>query len=144
MGRRTDSARRAQTAERRRRNIELRLAGATFEAIAVELGYSSRHEACVDLGRALRQRAAELHEVAGQMLEVELARLDRMQLALWPKVLAGDTRAATTVLRIMEQRSRLLGLDAPIKHEVVTVDVLDAEIARLEAEQRRRAHPQGG
>lgn len=38
------------------------------------------------------------------------------------------------ILKIKERRSRLLGLDAPTRAEVITVDSIDAEIAKLERE----------
>ena len=40
---------------------------------------------------------------------LELDRLDALQTALWPQALVGDM-AVNTVLRIIEQRTRLLGL----------------------------------
>lgn len=38
------------------------------------------------------------------------------------------------ILKIKERRARLLGLDAPTRAEVITVDSVDAEIAKLEEE----------
>lgn len=38
------------------------------------------------------------------------------------------------ILKIKERRARLMGLDAPTKAEILTVDSVDAEIAKLEAE----------
>jgi len=48
----------------------------------------------------------------------------------------GDGWAVDRVLRVMERRSRLLGLDAPMRQqlEVITDSVLDEEIARLTAQ----------
>lgn len=42
---------------------------------------------------------------------LELTRLDALQTALWEKAMNGDVKAALGVLRIIERRSRLLGLD---------------------------------
>jgi hypothetical protein len=44
------------------------------------------------------------------MHRLEIARLDALQAAVWDNALAGDTAAVTGVLRIIEQRSKLLGL----------------------------------
>lgn len=41
--------------------------------------------------------------------------------------------AIDRLLKIQERRARLLGLDAPVKHEVRNVDALDAEIEHLVA-----------
>ena len=46
------------------------------------------------------------------MRRLEVDRLDALQAALWPTALAGDTAAATIVLRIIEQRARVLGMGA--------------------------------
>ena len=37
-------------------------------------------------------------------------------------------------IRIMERRAKLLGLDAPTKHEVITIDAIENEIRKLNAE----------
>jgi hypothetical protein len=47
--------------------------------------------------------------------------------------------AIDRLLKIQERRAKLLGLDAPARHEVVTLDALDTEIARLSAELGRTA-----
>jgi len=52
------------------------------------------------------------------MRQTEGARLDRMQRAVWPAAISGDIKAGAQVLRIMERRARLFGLDAPTKVEV--------------------------
>ena len=38
------------------------------------------------------------------------------------------------ILKIKERRARLLGIDAPTRSEVLNIDSIDAEIAKLEAE----------
>ena len=42
--------------------------------------------------------------------------------------------AIDRLLKIQDRRAKLLGLDAPTRVQVMTVDVVDAEIARLTAE----------
>ena len=42
---------------------------------------------------------------------LELARLDALRVPLWDKAMSGDAKAAGMVLKIIEARSRLLGLD---------------------------------
>ena len=44
---------------------------------------------------------------------LELTRLDAPEVGLWDKAVSGDVKAVNAVLRIIEQRSRLLGLDKP-------------------------------
>jgi hypothetical protein len=80
------------------------------------------------------QRA--LQEPADELREMEATRLDALQQAYWRPALDGDVKAATILLKLMERRSKLLGLDQPIKVESnVTVfeggSELDAEVQRL-------------
>lgn len=127
-------AQRAATAQRRRQAIALRLAGADLQTIADRLGYAGRAAVCVDLGRAYDVALAEMTRDAEELRALELARLDRLQAAVWAAAMAGNVRAADTALRVIDRRCRLLGLDAPQRHEVITMTQIEAEIVRLEAE----------
>ena len=55
------------------------------------------------------------------MRTTEAARLDRLQLAAWPKAQQGDLRAIDTVLRILQRRASLFGLDMPTRVDVTTM-----------------------
>jgi hypothetical protein len=59
-----------------------------------------------------------VQEPAEELRTMEVARLDQMLLGLWPKAIKGDTWAVDRVLKIMERRAALLGLDAPVKREL--------------------------
>ena len=50
-------------------------------------------------------------EPAFEIRKLEAERLDRLQLSFWQKAIGGDGRALDRVLRIMERRANLLGLD---------------------------------
>ena len=52
-----------------------------------------------------------LAERAEQVRHLELARLDALGAALWPKVLDGELAACAVYLKAMERRAKLLGLD---------------------------------
>jgi hypothetical protein len=65
-------------------------------------------------------------ETAAELRQMELARLDEIQLKLWDK--RGDPRAADTLLRLFERRSKLMGLDAPVKIENENSSVISSEI----------------
>lgn len=127
-------AQRAVTAERRSKAIALRLAGADYEAIATRLGYASRGAAYTDIDRAMQSAVAEQEQEAAVLRQVELARLDRLQAGIWTTALAGNLKAVDTTIKIIDRRCKLLGLDAPQRLEVLTRDVVEAEIARLTAE----------
>lgn len=127
-------AQRAATAERRAKAVAMRLAGVDYDTIAQRLGYASRGAAYTDIDRALQTRLAEQRHGADVLRQQELARLDRLQAAAWTAAASGDLKAIETVLKVIDRRCKLLGLDAPVRHEVVTLDAIDAEIARLTAE----------
>ena len=127
-------AQQAATAERRSKAVAMRLAGLDFQTIADRLGYASRGAAPTDITRALEQNVAEMHRNADVLRQEELDRLNRLQAGAWAAAAAGDVKAIQAVLGIIDRRCKLLGLDAPVRHEVVTLDVVDAEIRRLSAE----------
>jgi hypothetical protein len=115
--------RNVETAMKAERALSLRLGGATYEQIARQLGYSNRGGAYNLVHQALK---AMLREPAEQVRELEVARLDTMVLAYTPAMLRGDVKAGGMLLHVMERRARLLGLDAPVR-----VDLM--QIAREEA-----------
>jgi len=118
--------------QREARALQLRKAGASFEQIGRALGVSTP--------RAWRIFQRALDRVVADPLEdlrrLETLRLDALLMVMWPHAMAGKGWAVDRCLAIMQRRARLLGLDAPTKHEVMTIDAIDAEIARLEAELR--------
>lgn len=107
----------------------LRASGASFREIGEALGidYSWARDLVI---RALEQAT---YEAADVMRTQEGARLDRMQRAVWPAAITGDIPAVNTVLKIMERRAKLFGLDAPVKVEtdVAIGTGVDAEVERL-------------
>lgn len=145
------------TRDRDTRALELRRHGLGYDQIAVQMGWRNRSSAYDAVQRALADSA---YEAAEEVRAIEAARLDDLTLVL-NRVLAThhfvvsaatgkvarhpDTgepllddapiiHAVAGLLRIAERRAKLLGLDAPTRHEVITTDALDAEIRRLEAE----------
>lgn len=102
-------------AERRRKALALRRAGATYDQIAEALEVSvARARSYVD--EAIEAINKEIGESAAEVRTIEAERLDEMMRILWPKVREGNLKAMDRVMRIMERRSRLLGLDAPQEH----------------------------
>lgn len=125
---------REEIRQRRRRLIALRKAGIDWQTIADELGYTSRGAACQDWRRAREQSRAELEVSVDELRSLELERHDTMLAAIWNRVRQGDVRAIEVALKISAQRAKLLGLDAPIQHEVITIDAVDRQIAQLKEE----------
>jgi len=82
----------------------------------------------------MQKTGAQIQERAKELLALELSRLDQMMQALWPKARRGHLGAIDRVLRVMERRSRYLGLDAPTKLEgdFITHDEdIDEELRQL-------------
>jgi hypothetical protein len=92
--------------------LELRRAGLTWQRIAEQVGYADHTGAYAAYKRAIKRTQ---QQPADELREAEIDRLDRLQLAVWPKAMNGDNNSITTILRIMERRARLLGLDMPVK-----------------------------
>ena len=134
-----DLGHKAHAAQRRNAAIKLRIAGATWDDIAQQLGYGSKATAHSDVRDALRQGLEELALNREELRQLEMDRIDRLTMALWTKAMAGDTKAVDSINRLRIQYARLLGLEAPIQHEVITIDAVTAEIQRLEAKLGRRA-----
>jgi len=67
---------------------------------------------------------------AQSLVDMELARLDRLEHVWWP-VAQKQARAAELLLKISERRSRLLGLDAPPRQHI-QVDIKQARILAAE------------
>ena len=120
--------------EKRRKALLARQQGNSWAEVARIAGYASpgsAHQAAMTALRDIPREAAD------QLRRTELETLNELQLALRRKL---DEKPSAflvdSILRVMERRSKLLGLDAPlaIRTEVVTVDAVDAEIQRLEAE----------
>lgn len=122
-----------ETLDRRRQAVQLRLDGLSYEAIAAQLGWRSHASAHNAVQRGL---ADAVREPTEQLIRLEVARLDELHRALWPAALAGNVGAVDRVLRVMERRARLLGLDKPaaLAVDVAQVEDLDAQIEALVAE----------
>ena len=56
-------------------------------------------------------------EAVESLQQLETARLDALQVAIWDNAMNGDAAAAQAVVRIITARSRLLGLDGVIENE---------------------------
>jgi predicted transcriptional regulator len=110
--------------------LRLRSLGYTYQRIADEMGVT-KTAAYERVNRALA--AIPLEEVE-RYRTIQREQLDRLMASWLPEAIAGNPKAAEIVLKIIEKRSKLEGTDQPIKHEVLTLDAIQAEILRLEAE----------
>lgn len=98
--------------QRQHQALELRLAGATLEAIAGKLGY---HDSAAAYKAIQVVMAENVAAPSAELREIEVRRLDKLIFAIWPAAMKGDLGAVDRVLKIAERRARLLGLDAPLQ-----------------------------
>ena len=114
------------------RVFELRIQGNTFDQIAGEVGYSGPSGAWQAYQRV---KSECIYESMEESRQLELMRLDDLQVAVWDRAINGELPAAHCVLKIMDRRAKLLGLDKPEKVEVNNWDFnaedLDAEVQRI-------------
>jgi hypothetical protein len=111
--------------DRTRRAFALRKAGHDYEAIAdiileewtdqgianeLPSGWNKRH-AYKDVTGAMTEIRNQLGETALEIFEIEMSRLDDLLAAIWDKALAGKLDAIDRVLKIMDRRAKLAGLD---------------------------------
>ena len=113
--------------------VRLRRAGLTLDEIAIRVGYSSPASVHYALKR-INERISR--EDVEEIRNLESERLDLLQAANWDNAMQGDVPAGALILRVMERRAKLLGLDMPIRvQQEVTVwngdGDLDGEIQSL-------------
>jgi hypothetical protein len=81
--------------------------GEDRQAIADELGYANRGTVYRLVKNALEDREVETID---EFRELEVARLDSLQAAVWEKAVSGDFAAIATVLKVLHVRAKILGL----------------------------------
>ncbi len=130
------------TGARDARVLELRRAGATFEAIAEQVGLAGKSAAHAAFTRALATApaAADDETRAG-----ELDHLDRLTTAVWAAAYTGDLASVDRPLRAIERHTRVLefalaagGASGPPAAAGAAADTVEALAARRAA---RRAGP---
>lgn len=132
---------RALSLQRQAQALELRRMGKGFAEIAAALGIgkSQAHRLVVAGMEDARQQIAAS---ADDLRVEEVSRLDGMLAGLWPTARKGGVAAVDRVLKIMERRAKLLGLDAPERRELTgrggapieSVSMTADEFARIAAE----------
>lgn len=117
--------------------LELRTAGKGFAEIAKQLGYADASGPFHAVQAALK---ATLAEAAAEYRQVLLLRLDRLLLAMDRGIRRGSYHHVLAALKIEERRAKLLGLDAPEKHNLRIESIADlvAELDKPAAVDRQQ------
>lgn len=111
------SGRRLGSTERKQKSLELRKAGASFQAIGDALGVS-RQQAHRYVTAALESIRKETAEEAENLRTIELERIDSLFLECYSAAKKGDLPAVDRCVRLSERRCKILGLDAAIRQEL--------------------------
>lgn len=117
---------------RRTQVAKLLLQGLSSRAIAEQLN-CSHTTVQNDIKVILERWRTEQISDAADLVQIEVARLDRAQEALWDQVKYGNLHATDRLLRIMERRAKLLGLDQPAQAKI-TLESVDKLLSALPAE----------
>lgn len=125
------SVKTVERAERIQEALSLRKQGYSFFEIASHMGVSQAAAfRYVDDGIKSLQR-----EGAAEVLEMELARLDELQSAIYANAVTGSDHAAfDRVLAVMDRRAKMLGLNAPERREISGADGGPIEMVSFAAE----------
>lgn len=125
MGQRSDPEARVSRAA-----LALRIAGATYEEVADELGYRDGNTARVAIERELGRWAQEKPEERERLRTLASARLDALLRSVWDKATdSADPEHLASVkvaLSLVDRSVKLHGLDAPT--EVVLHSPTEVEI----------------
>jgi hypothetical protein len=105
------SAKEAAQAKRYSEVLEYRISGMTLEEIGKRIGVSKPRAHAI-VKDAI---AATKSENVAEARKLEAERLDRIVFAHWQAAMQGDPKASEIVMKTMDRRAKLLGLDEPTK-----------------------------
>jgi hypothetical protein len=126
--------------------MQLRAAGVSYEKIAKAIGYCDRSAARKAVFAGIR---ADKTESCNALRQLELIRLDRLWMAMWPLAIAQepDMNATDRCLKILARRAALMGLDAadqPRERPPVNLEVQEVVVRnRIEASEYLRLKQAG-
>ena len=128
------SPRRIDAQQKQQQAMELRMAGRTWQEIADHLGYAS-HTGAYEAVKVALSRSN--HEAAEDYRSLTIGRMTKILQIHWPLMLQADNNSTRLCLQTIKDMREILGLDspskfehtgadgAPIRHEVITLDVGD-------------------
>ena len=134
------------TAKRRELVLGLRMSGATYRQIARTIaervaerkidiklpkGWDSRY-AYKDVKREMERLDRDRAEATDEVRRLELERLDKMLLAIWPQVRDGHLGAIDRALRISKRRGEISGLDKQQPTQNLNIDMSTLTTEQLE------------
>lgn len=149
------AAEQAELDERRLKAIEMKRRAMPWEYIAGQLGYLTAQHAAADVLGALERRRKESARQLDAYVQLELEKLDTLERAMYKimqrkhilvqqgKVMinpdthelieddAPHMQAVDRIVKIMERRAKMLGLDSAMKLDMRVSDETNAKIEEL-------------
>ncbi len=101
-------------AERRAQAFDMRKRGHKYDEIGEALGITKQAANRLVLNM-LEKYAQDTYAEAGDMLRLELARLDELHQKLWEQFQDGNMEVVPKILSAMDRRVKLLGIEPPQK-----------------------------
>lgn len=106
--------------------LDYKLKGLSYREIGKEMGvHPSTANSYVK--EAIKVIQEQYTEKADALVTLERQKLDRLEVGLIKSTREGDVKSAIAMLKIMERRAKLLGLDEPSKSEV-KIDAVDVVV----------------
>ena len=138
--------------ERAARCFELRKAGLNYSQIAerIEDEWGERgiaHQlpsswgkryAHADVTVMMQRNRETIQDTILEVLELEIERLDQMMAAIWDRAINGHLESIDRILKIMDRRSRLLGLDKNVEQDWRSEIVTLLQTGQITLEQVRK------
>lgn len=115
------------TAQRAHKAFELRKQGWSYREIAKELGVAHQTIA-KDLKKIFDAYLEQSLEMRAYEVSLEQARLDDMWQSVYADFRTGNVKAADQLIKIMERRAKLLGLDTVQASKQISVTVTPEQI----------------
>jgi len=100
--------------------LELKKRGLSFREIGVVIGKSHK-QAHRYYKQGVKNDLLGQTQETEERRQLELAHLEGMRLALYPRIKSGDVNAIQTALRIQERISLLTGINSPVLIETKSV-----------------------
>lgn len=113
--------------KQRRFILEARKAGMSHDLIAEELGVTRNYVAVI-LKKELETQRTLADQGVEELKQLERERLDEVIKSLWPDVQKGKYKAIELLIKVMERRAKMEGIDAPERQ--VSID-LTSQLERL-------------
>jgi len=116
--------------EKETKILQMRKMGLTWAQIGQSVGLSQAGA----YGAYRRALSRVPDELASELRKIDNERIDALITASWPDAMRGSARHLEVLVKLLERRAKLMGLDAPIlqRIEVVTDEIVDEAILEMQ------------